>query len=168
MTDPSGFRRRCDGPSGFSPNTRFSATPVFRKRRLRGACPGLCRFWGDEECPCQKTANLCSVAGQRAIWVSSNGNRMEAKQIELEDRLAEILRQAADVACQIQKHQQGAGTPHYDQIESAAHDVGQQLSRMVPVPPAMERLFTESEAPARPGRSSSRPPASYPLPEASG
>ena len=56
---------------------------------------------------------------------------MDAKQQELEDRLAEILRHAADVASQIQQQQQGPGTPHYDQIESAAHDVGQRLSRMV-------------------------------------
>ncbi|APZ91434.1 hypothetical protein [Fuerstiella marisgermanici] len=56
---------------------------------------------------------------------------MDAKQQELDDRLAEILRQAADVASQIQRREQGPGTPHYDQIETAAHDVGQRLSRMV-------------------------------------
>ena len=55
---------------------------------------------------------------------------MDAKQSELEDRLTEILRQAAVVACQIQKQDQGFGTPHYDQTESAVHDVGQQFSRM--------------------------------------
>ena len=56
---------------------------------------------------------------------------MDAKQQELEDRLAEILRQAADVASQIQQCEQGPGTPHYDQIEGSAHEVGQRLSRMV-------------------------------------
>lgn len=56
---------------------------------------------------------------------------MDAKTQELEDRLGEILKHAADVASQIQQHEQGPGTPHYDQIESAAHDVGQRLSRLV-------------------------------------
>ena len=56
---------------------------------------------------------------------------MDAKQTELEKRLAEILKQAADVACQIQAVEQGPGTPHYDQIEIPAHEVGQRLSRMV-------------------------------------
>lgn len=56
---------------------------------------------------------------------------MDAKQAELEEKLAEILKQAADVACQIQAVEQGPGTPHYDQIEIPAHEVGQRLSRMV-------------------------------------
>lgn len=56
---------------------------------------------------------------------------MDAKQAILEERLAEILRQAADVASQIQALEQGPGTPHYDQIEMPAHKVGQRLSRMV-------------------------------------
>lgn len=56
---------------------------------------------------------------------------MDAKQMDLDERLTKILQQAADVACQLQKREHGSGTPHYDQIESAAHDVGQQLSRMV-------------------------------------
>ena len=70
----------------------------------------------------------CRACGKRG---QLKGNRMDAKQIELEDRLVEILRQAAAVACQIQQREQGGGTPHYDQIETAAHNVGQQLSRMV-------------------------------------
>jgi len=56
---------------------------------------------------------------------------MDAKQTVLEEKLAGILKQAADVACQIQAVKQGPGTPHYDQIEIPAHEVGQQLSRMV-------------------------------------
>jgi hypothetical protein len=56
---------------------------------------------------------------------------MDAKQIELEAELKQLLRRTSEVACQLQKREQGRGTPHYDQIESAAHDVGQQLSRMV-------------------------------------
>lgn len=56
---------------------------------------------------------------------------MDAKQVELEAELREHLRRASEVACRLQKLEQGRGTPHYDQIESAAHDVGQKLSRMV-------------------------------------
>ena len=56
---------------------------------------------------------------------------MDAKQQELEDKLTEILRHAADVASQIQQHEQGSGTPHYDQIESAAHEAGQRFSRLI-------------------------------------
>ena len=56
---------------------------------------------------------------------------MDAKQVELEAELREHLRRASEVACRLQKLEQGRGTPHYDQIESAASDVGQKLSRMV-------------------------------------
>jgi len=56
---------------------------------------------------------------------------MDAKQTELEEKLAGILKKAADVACQIQAVKQGPGTPHYDEIEVPAHEVGQRLSRMV-------------------------------------
>lgn len=56
---------------------------------------------------------------------------MDAKQVELEERLAESLRQAANIASQLQAREQGPGTPHYDQIELPAHDVGRRLSRMI-------------------------------------
>ncbi len=56
---------------------------------------------------------------------------MEAKQTELEEKLADLLKQTAAVAAQIQAEVQGPGTPHFDQIELPAHEVGQQLSRMI-------------------------------------
>jgi len=56
---------------------------------------------------------------------------MDAKQAELEKKLEESLKQAAEVAAEIQALEQGPGTPHYDQIEIPAHEVGQRLSRMV-------------------------------------
>jgi len=56
---------------------------------------------------------------------------MDAKQTELEEKLAGILKQAADIACQIQAIEQSPAMPHYDQIEIPAHEVGQRLSRMV-------------------------------------
>ncbi|MCA9047456.1 MAG: hypothetical protein KDA89_01930 [Planctomycetaceae bacterium] len=56
---------------------------------------------------------------------------MDAKQVAMEAELSELLQRASEVACRLQKLEQGRGTPHYDQIESAAHEVGQRLSRMV-------------------------------------
>jgi hypothetical protein len=56
---------------------------------------------------------------------------MDAKQIELEARLADLLKQASEVAAHLQAIEQGRGTPHYDQIEIPAHEVGQRLSRLI-------------------------------------
>ncbi len=56
---------------------------------------------------------------------------MDAKQAQLEEKLSELLKQTACVASQLQALEQGLGTPHYDQIELPAHDVGQQLSRII-------------------------------------
>ena len=56
---------------------------------------------------------------------------MEAKLTELKKKLADSLKRAAEIACQIQTLEQGSGIPHYDQIEIPAHEVGQQLSRLV-------------------------------------
>jgi hypothetical protein len=56
---------------------------------------------------------------------------MDAKHAALKKKLDEILRQAAEVGAEMQALEQGPGTPHYDQIESHAHDVGQQLSQLM-------------------------------------
>lgn len=56
---------------------------------------------------------------------------MDANQNQLDKKLADLLKQAADVAAQIQAQQQGPGTPHFDQIEIPAHEVGQRLSQMI-------------------------------------
>ena len=56
---------------------------------------------------------------------------MDAKREELEKKFADSLKRAAEIACQIQALEQGSGIPHYDQIEIPAHEVGQQLSRLV-------------------------------------
>jgi len=57
-------------------------------------------------------------------------NRMDAKQAQLEERLEDLLKQTAAVSAQLQGIEQGSGVPHYDQIESTAHALGQRLSRM--------------------------------------
>ena len=41
---------------------------------------------------------------------------MDAKQKQLEERLANLLKQTAEVAAQIQAEEQGSGVPHYDEI----------------------------------------------------
>lgn len=56
---------------------------------------------------------------------------MDAKEAALEEKLARILREAAEVGAEIQAIQQGPGTPHYDQIESHAHQSGQRLSQLI-------------------------------------
>ena len=56
---------------------------------------------------------------------------MDAKQAVLKEKLNGILEQAAGVAAEIQALEQGPGTPHYDQIEIPAHEIGQRLSRMI-------------------------------------
>jgi hypothetical protein len=49
----------------------------------------------------------------------------------LEAELADSLKRASAIAAQLQALDQGRGTPHFDQIEIPAHEVGQRLSRMI-------------------------------------
>ena len=56
---------------------------------------------------------------------------MEAKRVVLEEKLSDLLKQAAATAAELQVLEQGTATPHYDQIELPAHETGQRLSRMI-------------------------------------
>lgn len=56
---------------------------------------------------------------------------MDAKRADLEGKLQELLTQASAVAAELQAVDQGGQTPHFDQVELPAHEVGQQLSRMI-------------------------------------
>ncbi len=56
---------------------------------------------------------------------------MDAKRAKLEAELADSLKRASAIAAQLQALDQGQGTPHFDQIEIPAHEVGQRLSRMI-------------------------------------
>jgi hypothetical protein len=56
---------------------------------------------------------------------------MDAKRCGLEEKLCDLLNQAAAIATELQAIAQGPQTPHYDQIELPAHEVGQRLSRMI-------------------------------------
>jgi len=56
---------------------------------------------------------------------------MDANRTRLEAKLEENLKQASAVAAELQSLEQGSETPHFDQIELPAHDVGQRLSRLI-------------------------------------
>lgn len=56
---------------------------------------------------------------------------MDAKPERLQKKLEELLKQASSVATELQRLEQGSGTPHYDQIELPAHALGQRFSRMI-------------------------------------
>lgn len=56
---------------------------------------------------------------------------MDAKQAHLEEKLEKLVKDASRVAAQLQAIKQGPGTPHYDEIEGSAHEVGQRVSREI-------------------------------------
>ena len=63
---------------------------------------------------------------------------MDAKRTQLESKLEFHLEQAATLAAELQAVDQGNQTPHFDQIELPAHEVGQQLSRLIQTTRARE------------------------------
>lgn len=63
---------------------------------------------------------------------------MDAKRSQLESKLAFHLQEAATLASELQAADQGEQTPHFDQIELPAHEIGQQLSRMIQTTRARE------------------------------
>lgn len=63
---------------------------------------------------------------------------MDAKRLALEEKLQDCLRQAAGLVAQLQALDQHGKTPHFDQIEMPAHEVGQQLSQMIQTTRARE------------------------------
>lgn len=67
---------------------------------------------------------------------------MDAKRCVLEEKLCDLLNQAAAIATELQAIEQGPQTPHYDQIELPAHEVGQRLSRMIQTSRAREVAAT--------------------------
>jgi hypothetical protein len=63
---------------------------------------------------------------------------MDAKRRQLEEKLQFHLQQAATLAADLQAVDQGSKTPHFDEIELPAHEVGQQLSRRIQTTRARE------------------------------
>lgn len=56
---------------------------------------------------------------------------MEAIRGRLQKKLDELLVEVTAVATELHGIDEGATTPHFDQIELPAHEVGQQVSRMI-------------------------------------
>ena len=56
---------------------------------------------------------------------------MDAKRVDLEEKLKVCLQEAASIATRLQALDQGDQTPHFDQIETPAHEVGQHLSQLI-------------------------------------
>lgn len=63
---------------------------------------------------------------------------MDAKRTALEAKLEDYLKQASAIAAELQALEQGRQTPHFDQIELPAHEVGQRLSRLIQTTRARE------------------------------
>ena len=56
---------------------------------------------------------------------------MDAKEVLLKEKLEFHLKAAASAASAIQGIEQGSKTPHFDQIEQPAHELGKRFSRMI-------------------------------------
>lgn len=57
---------------------------------------------------------------------------MDGRVEQLQEKLSQLLKETAEVSAEIQKIDgTQAQVPHYSQIEDAAHETGQELSRMV-------------------------------------
>lgn len=56
---------------------------------------------------------------------------MDAKEVLLKEKLDFHLKQATEIAAQLQALEQGQQTPHYDDIELPAHALGQRFSRAI-------------------------------------
>ena len=63
----------------------------------------------------------------------------------LKEKLEYHLAQTADVASELQALEQGKETPHYDDIEIPAHELGQRLSRIVQSHRSCEVTLNEGE-----------------------
>lgn len=63
---------------------------------------------------------------------------MDAKREGLRKKLDKLLAEAASLAAALQALDQEGRTPHFDEIEMPAHELGKQFSRMVQVTRARE------------------------------
>jgi hypothetical protein len=57
--------------------------------------------------------------------------RMDAKEAQIREKLEICLKQATELAAQLQAIEQGDRIPHYDEIELPAHSMGQRFSRAI-------------------------------------
>ena len=56
---------------------------------------------------------------------------MDAKVVDIKEKLEKSLKQTSDLAAQLLAAQQAGKVPHYDDIEIPAHDLGKRLSRAI-------------------------------------
>lgn len=57
---------------------------------------------------------------------------MEGRREQLQERMRRLLKEAAEVAAELQRISGSqAAVPHYSEIEDAAHETGRELSRMI-------------------------------------
>ena len=52
---------------------------------------------------------------------------MDAKKLQLREKLESLLQEATRVASELQAIDQGGRTPHFDQLELPAHELGKRL-----------------------------------------
>jgi hypothetical protein len=75
---------------------------------------------------------------------------MDAKIAQLKEKFEFHLKQATEVAAQLQGIEQGDRVPHYDEIELPAHEMGQRFSRAIQEERARElalKGFKETRCP---------------------
>ena len=68
---------------------------------------------------------------------------MDAKEKLLKEKLDNLLAQASKAAAELQALKQGDSTPHFDDIELPAHDMGKRLSRAIQEERAREVALAE-------------------------
>lgn len=68
---------------------------------------------------------------------------MDAKEAQIREKLEFCLKQATELAAQLQAIEQGDRIPHYDEIELPAHAMGQRFSRAIQEERARELALKE-------------------------
>ena len=68
---------------------------------------------------------------------------MDAKEAQVREKFEFHLKQATELAAQLQAIEQGDRVPHYDEIELPAHDMGQRFSRAIQEERARELALRE-------------------------
>ena len=68
---------------------------------------------------------------------------MDATEAQLRKKFEICLKQATEIAAQLQAIEQGDRVPHYDEIELPAHEMGQRFSRAIQEERARELALRE-------------------------
>lgn len=76
---------------------------------------------------------------------------MDAREAQLKEKFEFHLKQATEIAAQLQAIDQGDRVPHYDEIELPAHAMGQRFSRAIQEERAREVALQEFKGCRCPG-----------------